>query len=294
LPGGAAARVTLDLPGTSGFPAFSVDGKWLYFTQFLNDTNLDGLIDGRDNGVLFRARFSDGKLGTPEQLTSARLSCQYPVPAKDRLIATCQEHEALHVYTLPLAGGVPDGWSKQKIDAELSASRDRWEQLLLLAHEPRTPQVLQEMVRLHLQLGEYASAGFYAAALTGSDPVAGEVLRELAAERAEERALSRGLLSATFVRDARARLRRLAAVQSPLSALAQSEIRDTLGDEDAARALLEHVDTSTKIAATLFADRLLAVYRGQPRFFELYRPLAERDIEHADLFVRELLRGADA
>ena len=49
-----------DLPGASAMPAFSVDGEWLYFTQFLNDTNLDGAIDGNDHGVLFRAAFHDG------------------------------------------------------------------------------------------------------------------------------------------------------------------------------------------------------------------------------------------
>src|SRR5262249_61561652 len=107
---------------------------------------------------------------------------------------------------LPRDGGVPAGWAAQKMDDERPASRDRWEQLLLLAHRGRAPQVLEEMIRLHLELGEYESAGFYAAELERSDAVAGAVLRELAAERKAERALSRGLLSATFVPDARARL----------------------------------------------------------------------------------------
>ena len=33
LGGGSPVPSKLDLPGASGFPAFSVDGKWLYFTQ---------------------------------------------------------------------------------------------------------------------------------------------------------------------------------------------------------------------------------------------------------------------
>ncbi|HEY0993928.1 MAG TPA: hypothetical protein VGD80_43025, partial [Kofleriaceae bacterium] len=176
IAGGAAQALAFDLPGASATPAFSLDGKWLYFTQFLNDTNFDGAIDGNDHGVLFRAAFRDGHVGAPEQLSSARWSCQYPLPSAQSLIATCLVDGALDVFALPLAGAVPPAWSaaaaaspaggdpgaNDPIADELSSSRDRWERLLLLAHRQRSPAVLREMVRLHLELGEYESARFYA------------------------------------------------------------------------------------------------------------------------------------
>jgi cellulose synthase operon protein C len=121
------------------------------------------------------------------------------------------------------------------------------------------------------------------------------VLRELAEQRRAERALSRGALSAPFVLAARARLQRLAAIKHPLAAIASSEILDTLGEEAAARAALSAltaIDGSDALVAALVADRLLALYRDDPRFFELYRPIAEDNLDHAEIFVRELLRGA--
>jgi len=308
----APARLGFDLPGTSAMPAFSLDGRWLYFSQFLNDTNFDGTIDGNDHGVLFRAAFDGGRVGPPEQLSSARWSCQYPVPAADRLIASCLVDRSLDVFSLPLTGAVPPAWTAARsapstsgtagatgavapinpIDDELDASHDRWERLLLLAHRGDTPAVQREMVRLHLELGEYESARFYAARLERSDLAAGAALRELAEQRRAERALGRGALSAPFVTAARARLSRLAASPHPLSAVVQSEILDVLGQEDAARAALAKLDPQDPLVAALYADRLLAMYRDDPRCFELYRPLAEADLGHAEVFVRELVRGA--
>jgi WD40 repeat protein len=292
--GGAPARVAFDLPGASAFPAFSLDGKWLYFTQFLNDTNLDGAIDGKDNGVLFRASFDDGKVGAPVQLTSARWSCQYELPGKTRLVTTCQRDGSLDVYALPLDGGVPPDWTPARIDDELSAARDRWDMLLLLARRVDSPAVLPRMVQLHLELGEYESAAFYAKRLAAHDGAVGGILGELTAHRKAERALGRGMLSAAFVKDARARLERLAGQKHPLAAVARSEIYDTLGEEDRARRELDGIDVKDPLVADLYAERLLALYRDDPRYFDLYRPLAEQSLEHAQAWVRELLRGADA
>ena len=306
--GDAPLALRFDLPGRSAMPAFSLDGKWLYFTQFLNDTNFDGSIDGNDHGVLFRAAFRDGQLGPPEQLSSARWSCQYPVPSATRLVATCLVDGVLDVFALPPAGAVPPAWTAAAIAAparppsgdpgasdpiadELDASRDRWERLLLLAHRGATPPVLREMVRLHLELGEYESARFYAVRLEASDPAAGAALRELAEHRRAERALGHGGLSAPFVAESRARMTRLAAIAHPLAAVIKSEILDVLGEEDAARRALDKLDAGDPLVAALYADRLLALYRDDPRYFELYRPVAESALEHAEAFVRELVRG---
>src|SRR5262249_60162123 len=65
---GEGRRATVDLPGTSAFPGFSVDGEGLYFTQFLNDTNLDGTIDGHDNRLPFPPAFAHGQVGPPHPL----------------------------------------------------------------------------------------------------------------------------------------------------------------------------------------------------------------------------------
>lgn len=314
-------RLAFALPGASAMPAFSPDGKWLYFTQFLNDTNFDGSIDGNDHGVLFRAAFDAaaagaGRFGAPEQLSSAAWSCQYPLPAADRLLTTCSQQGSLDVFALPPGGAIPAEWRQspaqlaERIDDELSSSRDRWERLLLLAHRGATAEVLREMIQLHLELGEVQSALFYAERLSKEEAAAGSALRELAEQRRAERALERGALSAPFVAAARQRLTRLAALKHPLAALAASEIYDTLGEEAKARAALEPVaplvstlrpereDPKAKppepLVMALYAERLLALYRDDPRYFELYRPVAEESLPHAEQFVRELLRGASA
>src|SRR6185437_152732 len=126
LDGSGLAKVSFDLPGASAFPAFSADGKWLYFTQFLNDTNVDGVIDGNDNGVVFRAPLEQGRVDAAraEQLTSAEWNCQYPAPAAKELVVTCLfEGPKLHVYSLPLDGAVPPAWPRERLDDELTAAR---------------------------------------------------------------------------------------------------------------------------------------------------------------------------
>ncbi len=323
--GANAARLAFALPGASAMPAFSADGKWLYFTQFLNDTNFDGSIDGNDHGVLFRAPFSvaangAGLVGAAEQLSSAAESCQYPVPAADRLLATCLSQGSLDVFSLPPGGAIPAEWRQspaqlaERLDDELTSSRDPWERLLLFAHRGSTAAVWRQMIGLHLGLGELESAQFYTARLAAEAPAqgageeqraAGDALRELAEQRRDERALQRGALSAPFVAAARARLVRLKKLAHPLATIAASEILDTLGEEAAARAALEplgkHFDLDPKapgitfdpLVASLYAERILALYRGEPRYFELYQPIAEQVLAHAEVFVRELLRGAN-
>ena len=68
LQGRGSDRVMrVDLPGVSGFPAFSPDGRWLYFVQSLGDTNHDGAIDGDDRSVVFRSAF-DSRAYPPVRL----------------------------------------------------------------------------------------------------------------------------------------------------------------------------------------------------------------------------------
>src|SRR5690606_35537333 len=103
--GGAAREAVFvpDLPGVSGFPAFSHDGRHIYFSQYLNDTNRDGVIDGRDNSVIARVGY-DAAQADPfagqaaEQLTSSRWNCRYPAPTPDRLLMTCSHGGSLDIY----------------------------------------------------------------------------------------------------------------------------------------------------------------------------------------------------
>ncbi len=103
-------RIAINLPGQTGQPAFSRDGRALYVVQFFSDTNRDGAIDASNHGVLFRVPISfDGPtpvVGTPEQLTETSWNCEYPMPFVDRVVATCSKEASLDVYSLPLDGEV--------------------------------------------------------------------------------------------------------------------------------------------------------------------------------------------
>lgn len=329
-PAAAAVKLQFELPGVSGFPAFSADGKQLFFTQFLNDTTLDGVIDGNDNGVLFRVPF-DGAAAAPvevrraEQLTSSEWNCQYPAPAADRLIATCLFEGSLHVYSLPLEGAVPPSWTRERLDDQLSASGSRWEQLLLLARrlalEPTTehaPTLLQ-MISLHLALGELESSEYYTQALARLGPNVprselAPLLLELIGHRRAEAALSRGELSETFIAEARARLQRLDPLQAEprpaLAALARllaSEVHDVLGEREEATSLLLAIDLAKvddPLVLDLAGERAAAVGRDLPTrtlLLGVYRALSghpslgERErLAYADRFARWLLRGRTA
>jgi hypothetical protein len=321
---GAPVELALALPGASSQPRFSVDGRWLYFTQYLDDTNLDGVIDGNDHGVLFRIPFDEKKAqpiaadATPEQLTSAAWNCQYPAPARDRLIATCAGSGSLDVYALPLFGAVPEEWSAARLSDELRSNDDPWEELLLdsrlfartTAKDQRAALTFA-ILKLHLRLGEYASAEFYAQKIddAGRAGMRAAVL-ELIAHRRAERALDRGELSAAFVAEARARIARLtppanaAPSVAALEAIERSEIADTLGDEADALAELKGApidDHTEPFVLGLWAERARAQYRkldDRRALLEVYRRLAEHPaldeedrIDYADAFVHELERG---
>lgn len=285
IPGrsGAAREAVFvpDLPGVSGFPAFSSDGRHLYFSQYLNDTNRDGVIDGRDNSVIARVGFdasrSDPFAGqTAEQLTSSRWNCHYPAPTDTRLLMTCSHGGSLDIYALPLDGVVPAAWDVERLRAELHVARDRWSQLLvasrLLAVLPdgsARQGALQEVVALHLDLREYESANYYAERLVShagaESPMAAwaQLMDALARHRREDLALARGQLSRAYVESEQARLADVRALCVPstaaqpaapvqgagptmddicaLSTLVASELLDDLGDKAEALAALQRV-----------------------------------------------------
>jgi hypothetical protein len=330
LDGGAETAVRFDLPGASGQPAFSRDGRWLYFTQYLNDTDQNGRLDADDHGVVFRVAFGGGDdapaqlaQAVPEQLTSAAWNCQYPAPAGAELILTCARHGSLDLYALPLDGVVPETLDAARLREEADASRDLWERLLLLHRlarreaDPRARASLTlEAIRLHLELGEYESASFYAHALAHGDGgelgALGPPLLPLIAERRALRAFDRGQLGQRFLADMKRRLDELRALAGSgdartLARLAESEILDDLGDKPAALRALESATVDEHAATfvvTMRAGRAEALYRELDRSDELraaLRPLsahpslaeAER-LRIAGVYARSVVRGLPA
>lgn len=280
MPGrGGAARDAVfvpDLPGVSGFPAFSHDGRFLYFSQYLNDTNRDGVIDGRDNSVIARVGFdasrSDPFAGQPvEQLTSSRWNCHYPAPTEARLLMTCSHGGSLDIYALPLDGVVPSSWNLERLRAELHVARDRWSQLLvasrlvaLLPAGPARHGALQELVALHLDLREYESAIYYserlAAQAGAGSPMAAwaQLTDALARHRREDLALARGQLSRAYVDSERARLEGVRAVCAAPAHAPSDTTQETRpapsGDGAAAPSRLDVCALSLLVASELLND----------------------------------------
>ena len=255
-----------DLPGVSAYPSFSPDGAYLYFSQFLNDTNRDGTIDGDDNGVVFRAPFrGDGEqaeLGSPEQLTNARWNCHYPSVREEAMSLTCGIGGNLHIYLLPPSGTVPATWDQARIASQAETVRDPWNELLLRQHllvgatdEPERAAQLKALGRIHLGLREYEAAIHYAERrhkLLEVDGIAdpwSELTILYARHRRADRGLSRGVLTEEYVRESMAAGADTEAIdpaQSPsvaaFRALVLGRIRSDAGDKRGAAELLAGVD----------------------------------------------------
>jgi len=159
-----------DLPGITGFFAFSRDGKSIYFNHYLNDTNSDQKIDGNDNSVVFRieqnAWFSASKALFPEQLTSVNNNCKFPSLSKDYLYVTCAFEGSLDIYRLSLEGVVPIAWNEKQLWEAHKAARS-YEQRLLLLNTIRyrfgmdDQLMLERVLSNHLEIGELTAAHYY-------------------------------------------------------------------------------------------------------------------------------------
>ncbi len=319
-----------DLPGLTGFPAFSLDGRYLYFSQYLNDTNRDGVIDGDDNSILFRIPFQAGAKNPvakafPEQLTSAQWNCRYPRPSARWLVSTCSHQGSLDIYRLPLDGAVPSSWKPKRIRAELHSARNHWTRLLLLARlltvEKRPSQdieVLRNMVAAHIELGEYESALYYCdqiVRLAGKQhATAGtwaQVMRKLAEHRREDIALTHGQLSDRYIQSESKRAQateelfdKLTPQVQALAQLVVSEIQNDIGRKREASESFQRVHPgalSDPLVLKLFADRGTIIYEqtgDREALLSLYAGLADHPalsvldhMRYAKHFVRELGRG---
>lgn len=268
VPGAEELAYNPDLPGVSAYPSFSPDGSYLYFSQFLNDTNKDGTIDGDDNGVVFRVPFrSDAEhaeLGRPEQLTNARWNCHYPSVREEAMALTCGIEGNLHIYLLPPSGAVPAGWDQARIAAQAERVQSPWNELLLRQHlfvlaasdEERAEQ-LKLLTRLHLGLREYEAAIHYAErrkAILEADGLEdrwSELMIVYARHRRADRGLSRGVLSEEYVLEsiaAGSAAESIDAADSPsiaaLRLLVLARIHSDAGDKKAAAEELGSVDLS--------------------------------------------------
>ena len=313
-----AQRLRFKLPGLSGFPIFSKDGRFIYFSQYLNDTNFDGVIDGNDNSVLFRAPFNP-KSEQPvqgasvEQLTSARWNCQYPSPATDALIMTCKRRGSLDIYRLPLDGAVPASWTDEKLREDLHAARNPWQRLLILSrilNRKNTVEderrYIRQMTHLHLGLGEYESAVFYAQELSAkaeNDDQAlwAKAMVELIAHRREEERITQGEFNDAFVRDQRRRFLRLqlwaSKTEDPSTVLlirtVASEVLDSIGDLAGAEKEMEAAkrqNVRDPVAIHLWVERVGEFYRVLGRIEKVEEALAEAAQHNAlDLYERMIM-----
>lgn len=311
--------LALDLPGLSAQPAFSRDGRFLYVTQFLDDTSRDGAIDGADNGVLFRVPWQ-GELADaperaaaafPEQLTDGRRSCQYPAPAPSGLVATCARRDGLDVFMLPLEGEVPPAWTTQRLWEEVDHASRGEDRLLLYRHilgrereaRPRR-RALVRLALLHLELDQFAAAEFYAGQLSAlvdpANPGLSRPLSILVAHRKARRGRSQA--GSDFAEKARARLAELAPRPEEkrgavaLGHIVRSEIAEDLGELDLARAELDAVHPEEQTSQVVFhvlylrADAFYRLVDDREGLAALLRKLAR----HASLEKEERLHYARA
>ncbi|WP_394834041.1 hypothetical protein LVJ94_46805 [Pendulispora rubella] len=291
---GTPVPISIDVPGLTGQPVFSKDGKWLYFVQFFADSNHDGVVDADDHGVLFRVPLSfgpDGRgalaAGPAVQITDEAWNCQYPAPAKDKLITTCSRGRNLDLYSLPLDGEVPENWPSERLALEIDLSSSHAKLQILYHHRLARAKTLDarrfvmlRLVRLHLTLEEFDAATFYAKRIDSLDDTESDALSQsllvLIEHRKALRDRERGRMFRDFDEQSRARMNKLPTVAhdsraaAAMARIVRSEIADTIGDKTLARTELE----ATTIAAKTPRAVLEAYYE---RADELYRELDDRE-----------------
>ncbi len=300
IPGAKEFGYAAKLPGMSGYPVFSPDGTYLYFSQFLNDTNRNGVIDGEDNGVLFRVPFRGDaetpEFGKPRQLTNAQWNCHYPSIREETMALTCAIGENIHIYVMPRSGTVPADWDRGRIAREVERVHNPWNELVLRQHllvsapdDPERSTQLKALTKLHLDLREYEAAIQYA-------EQRGELLRNdgqsdwwsqlmiyFAKHRRADRRLSRGRFSEEYVQESKDLAESLKSVATDgstdaisLRAVVLSRIYGDLGDKAAAAELLRAVDLASVTDPTV----LDFAFQEFDRFYGL---LADEDTRLARL-----------
>ncbi|ATB48599.1 hypothetical protein [Corallococcus macrosporus] len=328
-PGARPIPLALDIPGQTGQPAFSRDGRFLYVVQFFTDSNADGVIDASDSGVLFRVPFEtalddaahQAAAASPDQLTSVAWDCQYPAPATGSLVATCSRARSLDVYQLPLDGQVPGEWDARRLREELRMVGRRADEVLLYRHRlllekrPRLQRLLMmRMSMLHLRVEDFGAAEFYAKHMRAvSDPTTDgleEPLLILIDHRRAMKERERGRMVDELSVAEQRRLAALApstarsAPAEVLQHVVRSELADDAGDFARARQELESAritDTTPRGVLEAYHARADALYReldDRDALVEAGRRLSQHRVFPADdqldfarAAVRALYRG---
>jgi len=327
-PGTPPVQIAVDVPGLTGQPAFSRDGRSLYFVQFFTDSNHDGVVDASDHGILFRVPLSfgpDGKgaptAGPPVQITDEWWNCQYPAPARDRLLTTCSHGRNLDIYSLPLDGEVPSHWTKERLSLEIELTSSQSKLQILYAHRLAQATTLDgrrfvmlRLVRLHLALEEFGAAEFYAQHIATLDDPESEALAQslfvLIEHRKALRERERGRMVRDFAEQSRERMAKLpvppneSRAAAVLTRIVRSEIADTIGDKTQARKELEAVPLTDKTPRSVleaYYERADAFYReldDREALVAACRRLATRGtlaiddrLRYARAAVRAMVRG---
>ncbi len=136
LNGGSPQNIFVNVQGRSGFPTLTPDDKYIYFAQFISDTNNDQRIDASDRGVIYRMPAPEQTVTEalqPLQITSLEQNCSYPQAQKE-LYLTCDFEGSLDIYRLPLTGVIPPDWDAKTLWNAHETARSIEERLLLLNH----------------------------------------------------------------------------------------------------------------------------------------------------------------
>ncbi len=96
-----------------GFPAFSSDGRWIYFVRYAVDTDGDGQLTQMDRSDLWRIGIkllSGPRVAMAENLrtlTSSGTYDQFPEPFGQKLYFTSTARRSVNIFQIPVEGLIP-------------------------------------------------------------------------------------------------------------------------------------------------------------------------------------------
>lgn len=214
----------LDLPGLTSFAKIDAQEQWLYFSQYLNDTNNDQQIDAKDHSVVFRLPMkkvleANEETHLPQQLTSVGQNCTFPLLSSDAMYLTCDFEGSLDNYRLPLTGQLPASWRLDEMRAAHQQAQSYEERLLLINNQRylsqnTTSQHLEALLSNHLELNELTAAQHYIKQLIELNPQPAVVefyqqLNQLLNSYQQYLRLPQGVITAQFKRQITQNLQQL-------------------------------------------------------------------------------------
>ncbi len=289
--------VELNLPGLSGFSSFSPNGKYLYFSHYLNDTNADNIIDGNDHSVIFRLPLqkilnaSKGKQ-LPEQMTSVEQNCNFPYVNDKYVYLTCAFQGALDLYRIPFTGVVPKQWSQSQLLEAHQVARTAEERLLILNslryrfNKKTSGTMLEKILFHHLQLNEMTAARYYINELIQAEhyPDFFQTLKIYVDIREAKNREKSSLLSQKFKADALQKIRQLPSNKKwhNLTLIIRAYIYESLNMKQKAKQAIRGVPIFDSNVLPLESYLCFELYKKlfDPkkelnRFIELYRSMID-------------------